>query len=78
MYGVTIGNMKEIGRPIRCMERGQQSGLMGENIKGNMSVIRKMVWEHLIGRMEGNFMEFGRMVSSMDEDSTILLLARKR
>jgi len=51
---------------------------MGENIKGNMLVIRKMVWEHLIGRMEENFMGFGRMVSSMDEDSTILLLARKR
>ena len=53
--------MKEIGLTIKCGEVDYLIGLMEENIKENMSMIKKMDLEFIIYQMEQNMKECGKM-----------------
>lgn len=57
--GQTTGAMKENGKIIRCMARVYSLGLMAENMKGIILMIKNKVREYSHGLMEGGMMGNG-------------------
>jgi len=57
--GQMEGNTVVIGSAIRCMAKGYLHGLMAENMKGNITMIKNKVMEFSLGQMVGNTMVTG-------------------
>lgn len=51
--------MKELGNRIKCMEVENIVGLMGENMKENILMIKNKVMEHIVGMMEKSMLDIG-------------------
>ena len=70
MCGVRIENTMENGKITKCMGREPPNGLMEENIKDNMSMIKNMEQVLSTGQMDGNTMVLGKMANNMVEENT--------
>jgi len=66
IIGVTEENFPDIGKVIKCMEKGYFYGLMEENIKDNISMIKNKDMDNFIGQMEDDIKVIGKMGNSMD------------
>ena len=53
-------------------------GLMEENTKAHMKMIRNMALEYILGRMEGNMKAIGQMESNMEAGSLPKEIRRKK
>jgi hypothetical protein len=68
MNGMTIGNIREIGRTIKCTGKAYLHGLMEENMRVNTGRIRSKAKGLLSGQTEGDMMENGLMANNMEWD----------
>lgn len=77
--GLTGENMPATGEIIKCMVGVYSHGKMGENLKGNTSMIKSMDTENFSGLMEEFIRAIGRMESSMAMDFTkVQIVFRER
>lgn len=60
------------------MEKGEFSGQMEKLMMVNTKTIKNMDLELLLGRMEENMLDNGRMVSSMVRENIIWLVNQRR
>lgn len=51
--------MKELGNRIKCMEVENIVGLMEENMRENILMIKNKVMEHIVGMMEKSMLDIG-------------------
>lgn len=51
--------MKELGNRIKCMEVENIVGLMEENMRENILMIKNKVMEHIVGMMEKSILDIG-------------------
>lgn len=54
------------GKITQCMEKEYINGMMEENIKANIKMIRNMGKVYFIGQMEVNSKETGKMENKME------------
>lgn len=78
MHGVRIVDMMGNGSTIRCMEREKLNGLMEENIKANIRMIKSMDLVHFIGLMAVSMWGDGKMVSSMEKENITCKMVIRR
>lgn len=65
MFGGMAGNMKETGKTIKWKDKGYLHGLIIEDMKDHMLMIKKKVMVFFIGRMVESTRENGKMVNNM-------------
>lgn len=67
MLGLMGDNMKAPGKIIKCMEEEFSPGLMEEDMKGNMYMIKNKVLDSLLGLMADHIKATGKMVSKTEK-----------
>ncbi len=64
-------NISVNGKIIKCMEKEKYNGLMVKYTKDSIRMIKNMDLVHLVGLMEGNMLDSGKMENSMVGENTI-------
>ena len=65
IIGRMEGNIQALGLIIKWMGKGYSLGMMGENMKDSLFLIRKKVMVYFIGLMGSYMMGNGKMESNM-------------
>jgi hypothetical protein len=69
---LTLGKMEKYtqvnGKKEICMDKEYLAGLMEEDMKVNICLIRNMGLEYILGKTEGSMLDSGKMVSSTDKE----------
>ena len=78
MFGAKTGSMKGTGNIIKCMATVKYNGLMGENIRVSIVMIRKKDKAHSIGQMVENILGDGRMENNMAKLNIICKMVIKK
>lgn len=65
IHGLTEDNIKGIGKIIKWMEMVCSHGLMAENMKENIAMIKNKVKEYFRGLIKDSIKEIGKMGNSM-------------
>lgn len=77
ILGLTTENLKEIGEPIKCMEKVLSNGPTVESTLASMLMIRKKAMENLSGPMVDATEESGLMENSMARELTSPALVKR-
>lgn len=68
--GQMVNNMMGNGVIIKCMERAFSSGRIKRSIKAHLLMIKEKARVLLVGQMEDNMWENGKLVNSMEGEPT--------
>ena len=65
---VTATNIKDNGQITKNMDRGSTPGLMAEAMREITEMIKSTAMELILGQMEENISENGKMIKDMEEE----------
>lgn len=72
-HGAMAECMMEIGRIMRCMERGPSPGPMVNFTKENIKIIKKMEREIFFGRIIANTRDIGKRENNKERRVSLLI-----